>query len=365
MASVFKAGHTALITGGASGIGLSLARKCTTHGMRVLVADWDDELLRAAPTNMGGPPQAQALLSTLKMDVSKPSDWALLKKRVDDDLAGHINLLALNAGIGPSSSWASPDAFQKILDVNLYGVIHGITTFLDTVKATPDRAAIVITGSKQGITNPPGNPAYNASKAAVKTLAEHLSFDLREQRDRLSVHLLVPGWTFTGLTGNRPSEGKEKPEGAWWPNQVVDFAEPKIEEGQFWILCPDGQVTEQLVSHCRLSSFLALSLLAVGWWKKGWARGERAEDTYTDMYPRTARECFGAHRMPLKAGLLSQDGETSGSRSIRIGLISSSKGYGRSRKRPNVAIQLLTHRNMEMLAVSMRCLGMSFSIGNN
>jgi NAD(P)-dependent dehydrogenase (short-subunit alcohol dehydrogenase family) len=60
----------------------------------------------------------------------------------------------------------------------------------------------VITGSKQGITNPPGNPAYNASKAAVKSLAEHLGFDLKDTRT--SVHLLVPGWTFTGLV-SRPS----------------------------------------------------------------------------------------------------------------------------------------------------------------
>lgn len=263
--SVFKAGHTALITGGASGIGLALAKKCTTHGMKILIADWDDELLHAAPQNIGSNNNnnnPNPLISTIKMDVSKPSDWALLREKVDQDLQGKINLLALNAGIGPSSSWSSPDAFHKVLDTNLYGVIHGITTFLETVKSTASvpaqgRAAIVITGSKQGITNPPGNPAYNASKAAVKTLAEHLSWDLREEKDRLSVHLLVPGWTFTGLSGNRPGGGKEKPEGAWWPDQVVDFAEPKIEEGQFWILCPDGQVTEQLVSsflflHCRL-----------------------------------------------------------------------------------------------------------------
>ena len=79
--------------------------------------------------------------------------------------------------------------------------------------------SILITGSKQGITNPPGNPAYNASKAAVKTLAEHLSFDLSKSSPTTSVHLLVPGWTFTGLSGNNPfakeKERKEKPEGAW------------------------------------------------------------------------------------------------------------------------------------------------------
>jgi len=67
-------------------------------------------------------------------------------------------------------------------------------------KAAP--GAIVITGSKQGITNPPGNPAYNASKSAVKTLAEHLSWDFRERKD-IAVHLLVPGWTFTGLVSQQ------------------------------------------------------------------------------------------------------------------------------------------------------------------
>lgn len=270
--SVFKAGHTALITGGASGIGLALAKKCTTHGMKVLVADWDDELLRALPQNISTNNNTgkEDLLSTIKMDVSNPDDWARLKKKADDTFPdGHVNLLALNAGIGPSSSWSDPASFDKILAVNLHGVIHGITTFLETVKATATatsstttsstgggRAAIVITGSKQGITNPPGNPAYNASKAAVKSLAEHLSYDLRAEAGpgagRLSVHLLVPGWTFTGLSGNRPGAGKEKPQGAWWPEQVVDFAEKKIDEGQFWILCPDDQVTEQLVSTLLL-----------------------------------------------------------------------------------------------------------------
>lgn len=65
----------------------------------------------------------------------------------------------------------------------------------DAAKSKP--TAIVITGSKQDITNPPGNAAYNASKAAVKTLAEHLCWDLKEETT--TVHLLVPAWTFTGL----------------------------------------------------------------------------------------------------------------------------------------------------------------------
>lgn len=244
MASIFKAGHTAVITGGASGIGLSLAKKCFNNGMKVLVADWDEETLNAAPKNVGGD------IGTIKVDVSKTDDWAAIKSRVDKDLDGQVNLLALNAAIGPTSSWDSPDAFRQVVDVNLLGVINGISTLLPSVKSTASSgspSAVVITGSKQGITNPPGNPAYNASKSAVKTIAEHLSFDLRDEKN-LSVHLLVPGWTFTGLSGNRPGAGKEKPDGAWWPDQVVDFLDKKMAEGQFWVLCPDDQVTEGLVS---------------------------------------------------------------------------------------------------------------------
>jgi NAD(P)-dependent dehydrogenase (short-subunit alcohol dehydrogenase family) len=80
---------------------------------------------------------------------------------------------------------------------NLFGVIHGLNAFVPSIQSQNSPAAIVVTGSKQGITNPPGNVAYNASKSAVKTLTEHLSFDLKDTA--VSVHLLVPGWTFTGL----------------------------------------------------------------------------------------------------------------------------------------------------------------------
>ena len=108
---------------------------------------------------------------------------------------------------------------------------------------TPSK--IIITGSKQGITNPPGSAAYNASKSAVKTLAEHLSFDLRDTST--SVHLLVPGWTFTGLSGNTPGQSeKEKPKGAWSAEQVVEYMMEKIAQDKFYIVCPDGDVSEEM-----------------------------------------------------------------------------------------------------------------------
>lgn len=245
--SVFQPGNTAVITGGASGIGLALAQRCAAHGMRVLITDWDDELLgkvAAAAADDG------SSIATFKMDVGRLEDWARLQERINGDFGGRINLLALNAGVGSPSSFSDAASFRRVLDTNLYGVINGLSTLLGGVQSTAATesgsgpSAIVITGSKQGITNPPGNPAYNASKAAVKTLAEQLCFDLRDSAN-VSVHLLVPGWTFTGLSGNRPGGGKEKPAGAWWPEQVVDYLEAKMAEGKFYILCPDNDVDEE------------------------------------------------------------------------------------------------------------------------
>ena len=161
---------------------------------------------------------------------------------------GKIDLLALNAGIGLNGSWSNPEYFQSIMGVNLFGVINGISTLLPLVtksSTSSDPASIIITGSKQGITNPPGNPAYNASKSAVKTLAEHLSFDLAKTSPSTSVHLLVPGWTHTGLTGSSPfGEKKEKPAGAWTPEEVIEYLEKKMAEGKFYVICPDNDVTE-------------------------------------------------------------------------------------------------------------------------
>jgi len=253
--SIFKALNTAVITGGASGIGRALTKKCAAAGMKVLVVDFNPATLKTLGEDKE---LAAGNVTTVEADVSKIADWDRVKGVVEDKFGGQINFLALNAGLGKQSSFADadPSAFRTTLETNLFGVINGITSLLPFVKAaaTTDsssssssvpKAAVVITGSKQGITNPPGNPAYNASKAAVKALAEHLSYDLARDAPAVAVHLLVPGWVFTGLTG-ASAENTKKNDGAWWPEQAVDFLLGKIDEGQFWVLCPDNEVTEQM-----------------------------------------------------------------------------------------------------------------------
>jgi short-subunit dehydrogenase len=103
---------------------------------------------------------------------------------------------------------------------------------------------IINTGSKQGITTPPGEPAYNVSKAGVKAFTEALQHELRNTSGcRISAHLLIPGHVFTGLTARGRTE---KPPGAWTPEQTVDFMVKSLEAGDFYILCPDNDVPRSL-----------------------------------------------------------------------------------------------------------------------
>ena len=133
-------------------------------------------------------------------------------------------------------------AGRQVLGTNLWGVINGVQTFAPAMIAQGTPAAIVNTGSKQGITCPPGDTAYNVSKAGIKVLTEGLQHALRNTPGcKVSAHLLVPGWTHTGLTARQ----KEKPAGAWWPDQVVDMLVAAMEKGDFYIICPDNEITRE------------------------------------------------------------------------------------------------------------------------
>ena len=139
---------------------------------------------------------------------------------------------------GPLESW------QRILGVNLWGVINGTQAFAPHMTARGRPGLIINTGSKQGITTPPGNPAYNVSKAGVKALTEALQHELRNIKDcKISAHLMIPGHVFTGLTARGRTE---KPASAWTPEQTVDFMVERLEAGDFYILCPDNDVPRQL-----------------------------------------------------------------------------------------------------------------------
>ena len=103
---------------------------------------------------------------------------------------------------------------------------------------------VINTGSKQGITTPPGDPAYNVSKAGLKVFTEALQHELRNTPGcQISAHLLIPGFVFTELTAHGRSE---KPAAAWTPEQTVDFMVERLNAGDFYILCPDNDVPRAL-----------------------------------------------------------------------------------------------------------------------
>lgn len=229
----FAAGNVAVITGAADGIGLAAARKYQALGMRVCMADIDANKLREAAAGLDN-------VLAIPTDVASRAHVDSLRHEVFETW-GRVDVLMNNAGIGrPSSSWGNYDNWQAVLGVNLWGVINGVQTFTAAMLEQGTPGLIINTGSKQGITTPPGNPAYNVGKAGVKALTEALQHELRNTPGcQISAHLLVPGFTWTGMT-RRAIAGQ--PAAAWTSEQVVDFLVESVNRGDFYVLCPDNDV---------------------------------------------------------------------------------------------------------------------------
>ena len=232
-------GRVAVVTGAASGIGLAAARRLGEAGMRVVLADLPGEALEAATAGLR---DAGLDAHAAPTDVRRREDVAALKAAADS--LGEVSVLVSNAGReGGGALFADPAVWADTLDTNLWGAMHGAQLFAPDMIAASWPSAIVNTGSKQGITLPPGDAAYNVSKAALKAFTESLAHELRERGGRVSAHLLIPGFTYTGFT--RARGVTEKPAAAWMPEQVVDLMTEAMARGDFYILCPDNDVSRE------------------------------------------------------------------------------------------------------------------------
>ncbi len=233
-------GNAAVITGAASGIGFAAAQYLASLGMRVCLADIGIERLTRARAQIIASGVDDADIIVQETDVG---DLAALRNLADVAFAalGSVHVLMNNAGMQPGSSIFDTETnWDRIIAVNMFGVIRGAQIFAPRMIAGGTPGLIISTGSKQGITTPPGDPAYNVSKAGVRVFTEALQHHLRNTPDcQVEARLFIPGYVHTPLTAHGRSE---KPAGAWTPAQTVDFLFASIDHGDFYILCPDNEV---------------------------------------------------------------------------------------------------------------------------
>ena len=238
----FKPNAVAVITGGASGIGLATAQRLAAMGLRLVIVDIREGLLEPAAEQLRQMGAPEVMVSST--DVSDREALVELEALVAERFGG-TNILMNNAGIQPGSTMLDgSENWLRIPGVNLGGIVYGTQIFVPRMLEQARPGLVINTGSKQGITTPPGDPAYNVSKSAVKAFTEALAHELRNtEGHQLTAHLLIPGFVFTDLTrGDRT----EKPTGAWTTEQTAEFLFQSLERGDFYILCPDNDVSREL-----------------------------------------------------------------------------------------------------------------------
>ena len=226
-------GRLAVITGGASGIGLAAAHRFRDLGLKVCILDRNLSSLGVEghgfivhELDISDSRSVNALAASLIVEHGPPA------------------VLMNNAGIGGGGDILGDlDAWESVIGTNLMGMIYGLKAFLPAMLDCDQPGLIINTGSKQGITQPPGNTAYNVSKSGVKALTEGLAHTLREEAGaRITAHLLIPGFTYTGMIARHiPTQ----PPGAWSSGQVVDFMMQSLGRGDFYILCPDNDTPRE------------------------------------------------------------------------------------------------------------------------
>jgi len=201
-------GKVAVITGGASGLGLAIAHRAANEGMKVVLADIEQAALDRAVDEMQ---RAGAEVIGVRTDVSRAADVdALAKKTISTH--GKVHLVCNNAGVGGIrlKTWeASLADWQWVLGVNVWGVIHGVRTFTPIMLAQDEPCHMVNTASVAGLLSPSGMSVYNVSKHAVVTLSETMFQDLALMQAKLKVSVLCPAFVATGIWNsarNRPAD---------------------------------------------------------------------------------------------------------------------------------------------------------------
>jgi NAD(P)-dependent dehydrogenase (short-subunit alcohol dehydrogenase family) len=242
-------GRVAVVTGGASGIGLAMAERLGAEGMRLVLADVEAGPLVAAAARLRA---TGVEVADVRVDVADPAQVQLL---ADATMArfGAVHVVCNNAGVvtmGPT--WEqSLDEWAWVLDVNLWGVVHGVRTFVPLLLEQGEPAHVVNTASIAGLVPSPGIAPYNVSKSGVVALSESLRLDLAARGAPIGVSVVCPGAVPTRIAEsgrNRPGGAApldiptqhEPPPTALRPEQIADRVVEAITTDRFWVVTHEG-----------------------------------------------------------------------------------------------------------------------------
>jgi NAD(P)-dependent dehydrogenase (short-subunit alcohol dehydrogenase family) len=201
-------GKVAVVTGGASGIGLALAQRAAAEGMKLVLADIEEGALAAAAAELKG---AGADVLSVKTDVSRGEEVENLAARTMQAFGG-AHLVFNNAGVGGVrvKTWqASAKDWEWVLGVNVWGVIHGVRVFTPILLRQGEEGHIVNTASAAGFVSMASTAPYAVSKHSVITLSEVLYHDLKMENAKVGVSVLCPAWVGTNIWNaqrNRPAK---------------------------------------------------------------------------------------------------------------------------------------------------------------
>ncbi len=247
----------AVVTGAASGIGRAIAERCAQEGMKVVLADVEEQALAQTEQELRA---TGATVLAVRTDVAKSAEVEALAQKTLQAF-GAVHLLFNNAGVGAGTTiWESSLAdWQWVLGVNLWGVIHGLRVFVPIMLAQDTECHIVNTASVAGLLPYHLAATYQVTKHAVVALSEHLYYSLEQRKAKVKVSVLCPGWVNTRIMEserNRPPElqdpltsGPISPEviavvqsmrqdahAGMSPRQVADYVFKAIQAEQFYIL---------------------------------------------------------------------------------------------------------------------------------
>jgi NAD(P)-dependent dehydrogenase (short-subunit alcohol dehydrogenase family) len=246
------ANKVAVVTGAASGIGKAMVQRLAALGMRVVLADIERTPLVQFADELRA---TGARVVSEQVDVSKPDDLEALAAKAYAEFSA-VHLLCNNAGVLPPGApvWKEPlSTWHWTLDVNFYGVLHGVQAFVPRMLKAAHEAHIVNTASLAGLTTRPLMSAYNVSKHAVVALSECLYAELQLTTDKIHVSVLCPAFSRTRLaesSRNQPEGVHVDPAASFGfhdaikhvveegtpPEEIADAMIKAVRENQFWIL---------------------------------------------------------------------------------------------------------------------------------